>query len=446
MTGVGSQQDNLLELASSRTVRFAVVGNVDSGKSTLIGSLSHSTLDDGNGYTRKLISKCKHELETGRTSTISTHMVGFDKDGESMPIPRSHAHYSEAFLGGRASKIASLMDLCGHEKYMRTTVSGLSQGMIDYGLVLVSGSQSPTCMTIYHMNLCFLHRVPVIVVVTKVDSTPPDVLKNTMKRVKDIVRDAGKMSYEVRTHNDIDLVHNKLSSLVPVIKLSCVTGENLKLIKHLMYVLPRRRRHETKKDRPFEYLVEEIFNVQGVGTILSGFVSAGSYTKGGTLYLGPTKSGEYIKTTVKSIHVLQTLVDNVYAGHAACFAVNMTRKERKLLVRHRMVALDKPIAPTKTFVAEIVLTKGTPVTMTKGRFQIQLHILHQRPSCRLVDIETAKGSDVFNEDAEFVLRPGQTARATFQLVHGAHYLRPGMRVTLRDGGVRGVGWILETSS
>eukprot|EP00977_Amphora_coffeiformis_P018780 scaffold6717_cov160-Amphora_coffeaeformis.AAC.8 len=451
MTRVQHQQANLLDLEATRTLRVAVVGNVDSGKSTLNGVLSHSTLDDGNGSSRRLITKCKHELETGRTSTISTHLMGFDENAHALTIPRSHTRCPESFLGTNASRIVALTDLAGHEKYFRTTTTGLSQSMSDYALVLVSANQPPTHMTIHHLNLCVLFNVPVVVVVTKTDSTPKDVLQHTMKRVQQVIREAtnGKMAFEVRNMKDTKLVQNKMESLVPVVKVSSVPGDNLDVLKQLLYSLPRRRRHENKIQRDPEFLVESIFTVQGVGTVLSGFVNAGAFYKGGTVYVGPTKTGGYIKAVIKTIHVMQTLVEYVYAGHAACFAVTMSKQERKSLVRRRMYVFDKPVEPTKTFVADIILTKGSPVTMTKGKFAIQMHILHQRPTCRLVDFESVDGHQVVaskDDDEDIVLRPGQTARVHFRLIHGTYYVRPGMRVVLRNGNVRGVGKIVETFS
>ena len=50
------------------TIKIAVAGNVDSGKSTLAGVLLNNCLDDGRGKCRSLILRNKHEQETGRTS------------------------------------------------------------------------------------------------------------------------------------------------------------------------------------------------------------------------------------------------------------------------------------------------------------------------------------------------------------------------------------------
>ena len=51
-------------------VRCAVVGNVDSGKSTTLGVLTRGGLDDGRGRARVGLFRHKHELETGRTSSV----------------------------------------------------------------------------------------------------------------------------------------------------------------------------------------------------------------------------------------------------------------------------------------------------------------------------------------------------------------------------------------
>ena len=52
-------------------IRIAVLGNVDSAKTSLISTLSNKILDDGRGFARSKIFKHKHEKETGRTSSIS---------------------------------------------------------------------------------------------------------------------------------------------------------------------------------------------------------------------------------------------------------------------------------------------------------------------------------------------------------------------------------------
>lgn|SRR5690606_20062914 len=60
-------------------VRIAVCGNVDAGKSTLVGVLTRGKLDNGRGLARTNVFVHKHELSTGRTSSISHQILGFLK-------------------------------------------------------------------------------------------------------------------------------------------------------------------------------------------------------------------------------------------------------------------------------------------------------------------------------------------------------------------------------
>lgn len=65
---------------------MAVVGNVDAGKSTLLGVLTHGELDNGRGYARQKLFRHKHEQETGRTSSVGNDILGFDNKGHHIYI------------------------------------------------------------------------------------------------------------------------------------------------------------------------------------------------------------------------------------------------------------------------------------------------------------------------------------------------------------------------
>lgn len=60
---------------------MAVVGNVDAGKSTLLGVLTHGELDNGRGHARQKLFRHKHEMESGRTSSVGNDILGFDGEG-----------------------------------------------------------------------------------------------------------------------------------------------------------------------------------------------------------------------------------------------------------------------------------------------------------------------------------------------------------------------------
>lgn len=67
--------------------RVAVVGNVDAGKSTLLGVLTHSELDNGRGLARQKLFRHKHEAESGRTSSVGNDILGFDCQGHVVNKP-----------------------------------------------------------------------------------------------------------------------------------------------------------------------------------------------------------------------------------------------------------------------------------------------------------------------------------------------------------------------
>lgn len=62
--------------------RYTATIPSNSGKSTLIGVLSSSGLDDGRGAARSLVLRHRHEQENGRTSAVTMEIMGYGKDGQ----------------------------------------------------------------------------------------------------------------------------------------------------------------------------------------------------------------------------------------------------------------------------------------------------------------------------------------------------------------------------
>lgn len=72
-----SYHDIMTEEYEKNDTRIAMIGNVDSGKSTLIGILTNATLDDGRGAARSMVLKHRHEQENGRTSAVTVEIMGY---------------------------------------------------------------------------------------------------------------------------------------------------------------------------------------------------------------------------------------------------------------------------------------------------------------------------------------------------------------------------------
>lgn len=102
-------------LEEFQDVRIALVGNVDAGKSSLVGVLSgNGTLDNGRGLARSQVMTHRHELETGRTSALSQQIMGFGTDG-SIVNYTGVRQMGWAEIVRRSTKLVSLLDCCGHE-------------------------------------------------------------------------------------------------------------------------------------------------------------------------------------------------------------------------------------------------------------------------------------------------------------------------------------------
>jgi GTPase len=155
-------------------VRVAVIGNVDSGKSTLVGCLtkvmSHvvvslsldcvlwrgnpwcewvwqRVIDDGRGKARSLVFRFRHEQENGRTSSVATEVMGFH-GGAQVPVdPKLSRAAAFQTVHARADHSVTLVDLCGHERYLKTTVFGLTALVPDYALVIVGANMGVSRMT-----------------------------------------------------------------------------------------------------------------------------------------------------------------------------------------------------------------------------------------------------------------------------------------------------------
>lgn len=95
-------------------VRVAVVGNVDAGKSTFLGVLTHNSLDDGRGQARKKLFRHKHEFDTGRTSSVGNDILGFNSHGQIVNKPDPHSGKLDWMeISQSASKIITFIDLAG---------------------------------------------------------------------------------------------------------------------------------------------------------------------------------------------------------------------------------------------------------------------------------------------------------------------------------------------
>jgi GTPase len=90
---------NYIFLTQFIDLRLAVLGNVDAGKSTLLGVLTQGELDNGRGRARLNLFRHLHEIQSGRTSSISHEILGFNGKGEVRRYSKKlYKNYNNIFL------------------------------------------------------------------------------------------------------------------------------------------------------------------------------------------------------------------------------------------------------------------------------------------------------------------------------------------------------------
>jgi GTPase len=139
--------------------RIAVIGNVDAGKSTMLGVLVKGGLDDGRGKARVNLFRHKHEIESGRTSSVGMEIMGFDAKGKvvASDVPGRKLSWEE--IGKRSAKVISFTDLAGHERYLRTTVFGLLSSGPNYCLLMVAANNGLIGMSKEHLGIALAMNV-----------------------------------------------------------------------------------------------------------------------------------------------------------------------------------------------------------------------------------------------------------------------------------------------
>ena len=418
---------------TDETIRIAVAGNVDSGKSTLAGVLLNNCLDDGRGYCRSLILRNKHEQDTGRTSCISFN--NFYKKREN----------------GR--KIISLIDLAGHEKYLKTTMSGITGLFVDYGLVLVAANMGITKMTKEHIGLLLFLKVPIIILVTKIDMVPEQLKHATIRKLKKIadLPIFNKRAYifpedENKCNNEMiefSKLNNPLDTFIPIISISNKSGHNISNIKNLLFSLDSREHWSESIDGSMVY-VDSKYTVRGIGLVLSGTVRGKPITINQKLYIGPINQ-KFIPFKVRSLHNnMRENITEASNNEICCIAARFIGKDH--LVKNQIPKgviivdsekLQKNIC--NKFKAEItILNHSTTIT---DNYQPVIHCGLVRQTARIKIVENLTKNEL--KDGKYKLRTGNKAIVEFTFAFRSEYIDKGVTFFFRDGNTKGYGNVIE---
>ncbi|KAG7334371.1 hypothetical protein KOW79_002778 [Hemibagrus wyckioides] len=415
-------------------LRVAVLGNVDSGKSTLLGVLTQGELDNGRGRARLNLFRHLHEIQTGRTSSISFEILGFNSKGE--VVNYSESRTAEEICES-ASKMITFIDLAGHHKYLKTTIFGLTSYCPDFAMLVVSANTGIVGTTREHLGLAMALKVPIFIVVSKVDLCTKATVERTVRQLERVLKQPGCNKIPLVVNNEDDAVtaaqqFAQSPSITPIFTLSSVSGENLELLKVFFNILPplsNSKEQEELMQQLTEFQVDEIYTVPDVGTVVGGTLYSGICREGEQLVVGPMDDGQFCDLTVCSIQRNRSACRVLRAGQAATLALG--EFDRSLL-RKGMVMVSPEMHPTVCwmFEAEIVLLFHAK-TFHKG-FQVTVHVGNVRQTAT---VEALQGKEE--------LRTGEKAVARFKFIKHPEYLKVGAKLLFRHGVTKGIGQVTK---
>jgi GTPase len=416
-----------------RELRISVLGNVDSGKSSLTGVLMRNVLDDGRGYARSLVSQFNHERITGKTSSVTQNYL--EEEG----------------------RVTVYIDLAGHEKYLKTTLHGMTGFYPDYGMVVVGANMGITDITREHMQVAISLNMPLMIVITKIDIAPRHVFERTKEAVVRLVegkmRGMGKSIVWMRDEEQVASMTTPRKH-VPIFCVSNKTGEGIGLLRqYIDYLHNFYETHEISALNSLDdmegfdiFSMDRAYQVNGVGMVISGKVCKGELRRGDTLWFGPFH-GLWVEVAVRSFHDnFRNPKENLAEGESGCVAVKCITKNvdlKKMKFRKGMYLMNTDLCKKythQTFLADVFILQSHSTTISRN-YQPVIHCNKIVQSACIEEIlEIHRGVEAPPESANY-MRAGDRCRVRFSFMHRPEFLHVGDRFLFREGQTRGIGVI-----
>ena len=427
-----SSENEFIETAQ-KEVCLVVAGSVDAGKSSFIGVITTGNLDDGKGLARSTVAKHPHEIREGKTSDISSRTISY------------------------GDKNLTLIDLCGHEKYLKTTLFGITGFFPDYGVLIVSANRGLLKMTKEHMGILLYMKVPFIILVTRVDITPKNIYQDVMDITTKILKKNKRDSEIINNENDLDLINDKKKLklrededkikidklvkklktnpyIVPIISISNKTGYYIDTVRHLLAGLEPRKVWNTESVNGSIFYVDSKFSPMGIGLVVSGLAKGKQINVGSEMLIGPY-GNEFRRIKVWSIHnntkePLQFLNDR----QRGCLAIKSLDKKEEVSrtnIRKGMIIISKEIEQNICFqfTAEIEILNHS--TVISPKYTPVIHCATVRQSAK---IELNEGQN---------LKIGDKAIVKFRFVQQPEFMEKEAKFFFREGTTRGVGVVTD---
>jgi len=371
-------------------VNVGTIGHVDHGKTTLTAAILKVLSSTGHQASSKGVDEIDGAPEEkARGITIATAHVEYESD------KRHYAH----------------VDCPGHADYVKNMITGAAQ--MDGAVLVVSATDGPMPQTREHIILARQVGVPYIVVFLNKCDMVED--KELIDLVEEEVKDLLK-KYEFP------------GDTTPIIRGSALkalenpTGEYgqaiLDLVKALDEYIPDPVR---ETDKPFLMPIEDIFSIEGRGTVVTGRIERGEIKVNEEVEL--VGLGETRKVVVTGIEMFNKQLDSGQAGDNAGLLLRGIKKEE--VERGQVLAKTGSVTPHTEFEGEVyILSKdegGRHKPFFKG-YKPQFYI---RTTDVTGEVELPAGTEM--------VMPGDTVNLSIKLITPVA-LEEKMRFAIREGG------------
>ena len=352
--------------SQSEQLRVSLTGSTTSGKSSLLGTLSTSTLDNGRGKSRLSLLKHRHEIVSGVTSSLAQELIGYQEVASVTSADASNTHvinyasgnvssWSDIHSASEHGRLVFVTDSAGHPRYRRTTLRGLVSWAPHWTLCCVAADDGEDStgrvgatassreilgsagdgvdLTKAHLDLCIKLKLPLVIVITKLDIASRVGLRNTLTKVLTTLKAAGRKpaimsssanqrgesQFQSIGKDDEEAAKQTIAStlpadlhlLVPIVLTSAVTGSGIGRLHALLNQLPANPRvtaqHETfapgDATRPQSlFHVDEVFTMpdhphstiaerSAQDFVLSGYLQYGKLEASDKLLIGSCSPG-----------------------------------------------------------------------------------------------------------------------------------------------------------
>jgi selenocysteine-specific elongation factor len=294
-----------------KQIVLGTAGHIDHGKTSLIKALTGIETD-----------RLKEEKERGITIEL-----GF------------------AHLGLPGGKLLGIVDVPGHEKFVKNMVAGATG--IDLVALVIAADEGIMPQTREHLEICELLKIEHgIVVLTKIDMVDEDWLELVREDVSEYLSDG-------------------FLADAPVVEVSSVTGEGL---KGLIETLDKLVEEIPERDigHLFRLPIDRVFTMKGFGTVITGTSVSGKIGTGDEVTIYP----QGISSKIRGLHVHNKEVDEAWAGLRT--AVNLQGIEKMMLRRGNILATKDSLRPT--YMVDVVLDHlPSAPRKLKNRAKVRFH-------------------------------------------------------------------------